>query len=549
MQTKFVVVLGSLMSGLGKGVLTSSILKLLDLHSYNVLPLKFDGYLNYDAGTMNPYRHGEVFVLDDSSELDMDFGMYERFLCKDLTGDLSLTGGKIMLHAMSKERRGDYLGDDVQIIPHVTNEIILHIERVANEKKLDVLVIEVGGTVGDIENSYFIEAMRQLSLKHKVVFVNLTYVPRMSLSSEQKTKPTQLAFRQLMQLGIKPDFLVCRSESKLGRKVRDKLAMFTSLSQERVIDDQNLPSIYSLPISFIEQKLDSLLLEALGLKNNGINEHDLTVWKDSVHRLTCPSRKVKIAIVGKYAGLEDAYASVKEAIAHAGMASDCGAELKWIESTDLNYDDIKEVLKDIDGVIVPGGFGFRGTEGKINAIRYARENKIPYLGLCLGMQLMAVEYARNVAGFKDADSTEFNKETVHPVISLMPSQKDIEEKGGTMRLGAWKCKIEDKNTLAYALYGSREISERHRHRYELNNDYREDLKKNGLVISGTTPDDTLVEIIEWKDSFGIATQAHPELKTKMNAPAPLFLGFIKACAERQSSSPFSKGIIQPDHFH
>lgn len=527
MQTKFVVVLGSLMSGLGKGVVTSSVLKILDFYDYNVFPVKFDGYLNYDCGTMNPYRHGEVFVLDDKSELDMDFGMYERFLEKDLNGDLSITGGKVFGIVTARERKGDFLGEDVQIIPHLTNEIIDKVEHVAAKNKLDALVIEVGGTVGDIENNYFIEAMRQLSLKRDVVFVNLTYVPEIGPSSEQKTKPTQLAFRSLMQLGIKPDFLICRSKKKLEPKVKKKLAMFTNLDIEHIIDDQDASSIYELPLHLIDQNFDKLLLKRLGFSSK-INSSKLEKFKGHVNKIVNPKGSVKIAIVGKYTELQDSYASVKEAVIHAGAAHDVKPEIRWVDSAKINDANVSSTVGDANGIIIPGGFGDRAIEGMISTIKYARENSVPLLGICLGMQLMAVEYARNVCMLKNANSSEFDAKARYKIIDLMDTQKNVAGTGGTMRLGAWDCKITSKNTIAYKAYKSAKISERHRHRYELNNKYRKLLSKNGLVISGTTTDNRLVEMIEWKDGFGIGTQAHPELKSRLSHPAPLFFNFIWA---------------------
>ncbi|HVC58209.1 MAG TPA: CTP synthase [Candidatus Acidoferrales bacterium] len=530
MPTKFVVVLGSLMSGLGKGIVTSSILRILDFYGYNVLPLKFDGYLNYDCGTMNPYRHGEVFVFDDKSEVDMDFGMYERFSGKNLTGDLSITGGKVFSEIIARERRGAYLGIDVQIVPHLTDLIVKKIEGVAKKRNLDVMVIEVGGTVGDIENGYFIEAMRQLAIKEKVVFIDVTYIPMLSAVGEQKTKPTQLALRSIMQSGIRPDFVVCRTESALNNETREKLAMFANLPKSRIIEDCTQDTLYSLPPYFMDQKFDRLLINELGLEKRKLNAKALKEWKDSVANITTPKSSVNIAIVGKYTKMKDAYASVKEALVHSGADISCGINLKWVESEDLEKEDVAKVLN-VDGIIVPGGFGNRGIEGKINAIRYARENKIPYLGLCLGMQLMAIEYARNVCGLDGANSTEFNKNARHKIVDIMPSQLKVKLKGASMRLGSWKCKITSKNTIAYEAYGSKLVQERHRHRYEVNNKYRDTLQKNGAVISGVTPDNKLVEFFEWKGSFGIGTQAHPELKSKFGQPAPLFLSFVKAARE------------------
>ncbi|MEM0159383.1 MAG: CTP synthase [Candidatus Micrarchaeaceae archaeon] len=535
MHTKFVVVLGSLMSGLGKGVVTSSILKMLSFYGYNALPIKFDGYLNYDCGTMNPYRHGEVFVLDDGGEVDMDFGTYERFLNKSMTTDQSITGGKLFSAIIQKERRGDFLGRDVQVIPHLTDYIIKSLEDLVRKKKVDVLVIEVGGTVGDIENGYFIEAMRQLALNHRVVFVNLTYTPKLSVVGEQKTKPTQLAFRSLMQAGIVPNFIVCRSEDKLDPSTAKKLALFTNLDTNRIIDDANEATIYETPINFMKQKFDKLLIRDLKLEPRKLDTKKLNKWKNIVNMIKNPKDSVTVAIVGKYTNLRDSYASVKEAIIHAGAWNHVSVNIKWIESATLETSRNMDALSDVDGIIVPGGFGRRGIEGKILAIKYAREQKVPYLGLCLGMQLMAIEYARNVCGLKGANSTEFSPRTKYNVIDLLPSQRGVKEKGGTMRLGAWKCRILSKDSIAYRSYKKEIISERHRHRYELNNKYKRLLERNGLRITGTTLDGKLVEIIEWPNQFGIGTQAHPELKSRPESPAPLFVSFIDASKRYKSA--------------
>ncbi len=528
MPAKFVVVLGSLMSGLGKGIVTSSVLKILDFYGYDALPIKFDGYLNYDCGTMNPYRHGEVFVLDDKSEVDMDFGMYQRFINKNLSGDLSITGGKIFSHIINKERQGDYLGEDVQIIPHLTNEIIARVKGIAQNKKVDVLVIEVGGTIGDIENSYFVEAMRQLSLQEKVVFINLTYVPKINVVGEQKTKPAQLGFRLLMQNGIKPDFIVCRLNDPLDEKTKEKLSMFTNTKINRIIDDSDAYSIYQMPLHFIDQGFDKELISELGLNGNTLDVKKFNEWKNAVNRITDPRHTANIAIVGKYTELRDSYVSVKESVVHAGAAADTKVNITWVESSDLEKPGELKRLEAMDGIIVPGGFGKRGIEGMVNAIQYAREHKVPYLGLCLGMQLMAVEFARNVCGLQGANSTEFDKDAKEKVIYLLPSQKGVRKKGGTMRLGAWKCKLPDKDTIAYKSYGRPLIEERHRHRYEFNNKYLDIVKQNGLKISGVTADGSLVEFIEWGHGFGIGTQAHPELKSTLAEPAPLFVSFIEA---------------------
>ncbi|MEM3841228.1 MAG: CTP synthase [Candidatus Micrarchaeaceae archaeon] len=533
MQTKFVVILGSLMSGMGKGIVTSSILKMLQLDGLNALPVKFDGYLNYDCGTMNPYRHGEVFVLDDGSEVDMDFGMYERFMNRDLKGKLSITGGKVFSSIIEKERRGDYLGEDVQMIPHTINNILDRIYAICKEEKPDVLVIEVGGTVGDIENSYFVEAMRQLSLKEKVVFVNLTYVPKIDVVGEQKTKPTQIAFRMLMGAGIKPDFIVARSEQSLENAAKRKISMFTSVKEEHVIDDATSDTIYKVPLHFIEQGFNEMLLQELGIKAK-LSKSALNSYRKKVS--TVYPKGPKLAIVGKYVELKDSYASVKEAIVHSGLQLHTSPEILWLESAEINESNVSSYLSGVDGLIVPGGFGKRGIEGMITAIKYARENRIPFLGLCLGMQTMAIEFARNVCNLKGANSTEFDPNTKHKVVYIMPSQKRIDKKGGTMRLGAWKCIINDRSSIAYKAYRSKLISERHRHRYEINEKYVPYFEKNGAKVSGRSANGSLVEILEWKGQFGIGTQAHPELKSRLEAPAPLFTAFLSAAISHSKTS-------------
>ncbi len=533
MPTKYIVILGSLMSGLGKGVVTASILKMLDFYNYNALPIKFDGYLNYDCGTMNPYRHGEVFVLDDKGEVDMDFGIYERFLNKSMTCDLSITGGKLFGGIINKERKGEFLGVDVQIIPHLTNEAINRIKDVEKNKKPDVIVIEVGGTVGDIENSYFIEAVRQLAIKENAIFINLTYTPKLDVVGEQKTKPAQLGFRLLLQAGIRPSFVISRSKDLLKDTTIEKLALFSNITKDKVIDDSDLYSMYMLPIHFIEQGFDKKLITELKLEPREINQDKLNNWKEKIKIIEKPEKQVTIGVVGKYTDLKDAYASINESFVHAGILNNAKVNIKWIEATEIEENGVS-VLENLNGVLVPGGFGKRGIEGMIHAIKYSRENKVPYLGICLGMQLMAVEYARSVCSLSDANSIEFNKNTKSPIITLMESQKNIYNLGGTMRLGEWKCVLKD-NTITFNSYKSKNISERHRHRYEFNNEYRSLLEEKGLVIAGTTEDNGLVEFIEWKDQFGVGTQAHPELKSRLEIPAPLFGSFVKASLEFSES--------------
>ncbi|MGC8649106.1 MAG: glutamine hydrolyzing CTP synthase [Candidatus Micrarchaeia archaeon] len=530
MPTKYIVVLGSLLSGIGKGVVSASIAKILTLYNYNVMPMKFDGYLNYDCGTINPFKHGEVFVLEDGGEVDMDFGTYERFINKNILSDFSLTGGKLFSGIIKKERRGDYLGSDVQIIPHLTNLIIENLKELSKKNNLDILIIEVGGTIGDLENGYFIEAMRQLSLKEKVVFIDVTYIPELKKVGEQKTKPTQLALRKLMELGINPNYIVCRSENPLNKSIKQKIAFFANIDENAVIDNHDIDNIYEVPLKFLEQNFDKLLLNDLGLNNNAINEKYLYDWKEIVNKSKKDKNKkdINIAVVGKYINLKDSYASVKEALVHSANKLNINLNIGWIESEEFegeNYKDRLSALNEYDGILVPGGFGSRGINGMINAIEYARVNKKPYLGLCLGMQLMTIEYARNVCGLTDANSSEFNENAKYKVIDLMSEQKNIVNKGATMRLGAWEALIKE-GTATYDAYKTNKVYERHRHRYEFNNEYRELFAEKGLIISGTTIDGNLVEFIEWKDSFGIGTQAHPEFKSRPENPSPLFVKFL-----------------------
>ncbi|BCS91282.1 MAG: CTP synthase [Candidatus Micrarchaeota archaeon] len=525
MQTKYIVVLGSLLSGIGKGVITSSILKILDMYNIRAIPIKFDGYLNVDCGTMNPFRHGEVFVLDDGAEVDMDFGMYERFLNKDLDRDLSLTSGKIFSEIIEKERRGDYLGYDVQVVPHLIEFIKDKIRGIAKKREAEVVVIEVGGTVGDLENSYFIEAMRSLSTEEDTVFVVVTYVLKPHATGEQKTKPAQLGLRAVMSYGIKPSYVVCRSEDPLEGSTIEKISSFGSISKERVIDARDLETIYEMPLHLINQGFDKLLLKDICMEDRAIDKDKYNRWSSLVNSIKSSRDNVKIGIVGKYVTVKDAYISVKEALVHASAYLNIKPEIYWIDSESIEREGV-EVLKDLHGIIVPGGFGARGTEGMIKSIEFSRLNKIPYLGLCLGMQLMCIEYARDVCNIKDATSEEFNPGAEHKIIVYLPTQRSIQKLGGTMRLGLYEAVIKD-NSIAKDAYKREIIRERHRHRYELNNDYREILEKAGLKITGVSPDNKLVEIVEWSQSFGIGTQAHPELRSRLEKPSELFLRFLE----------------------
>jgi CTP synthase len=499
-----------------------------------VVPIKFDGYLNVDCGTINPYKHGEVYVLDDGCECDMDLGNYERFLNIDLSGDNNITGGKIFKHVIESERKGNYLGDDVQIVPHLTNEIKKWIRRVGDRFKADIVLVEVGGTVGDLENSYFIEAMRQMALEEKgdVAFVQVTYVPVLDAVGQQKTKPTQHATRLLQGMGVQPDVIICRTNSKLTADARKKIAMFCNVQPEAVIDDTDGETIYEVPQMFESQNLSNILLEKLGIK---AREGDMKAWNALVERIKKPKNKITVAITGKYTALKDSYVSIKESLVHAGAYNDCAVELKWIETTDVDDDKgMAEALKGCDGVIVPGGYGQRGTEGKVQCAKYARESDTPYLGLCFGMQYMVVEFARNVCGMEGANSTEADPNTKYPVVDLLPEQKYTEMMGATNRLGLREISIK-KNTIAHKIYGKDLVMGRFRHRYEINQKYVEALEKKGLVFSGTSPNGKIMEIAELKGNrFHLGTQFHPEFESRLERPSPIFVGFVAACLSKKS---------------
>jgi CTP synthase len=516
---KYVVVTGGVLSGLGKGVVTASIGRILKDNGYSVVPMKIDGYVNVDPGTMNPYEHGEVYVLNDGGETDLDLGHYERFLNVDLSRDSNITTGLVYKTVIEKERRGEYLGKTVQVIPHITDEIK---GRVKKFKDADVVLIEVGGTVGDIENRIFIEALRQMSLDkgNKFLFVHLSYIPIIA-SGEQKTKPTQHSVKELLSLGIQPDLIIGRCSEPLTEDTRRKLALFCGVKPEEVLSDPDLDNIYSLPIEFGAHNLGDIIVRKLDLKKT---EYESRKWRGLVENMSKPSRQVTIGIVGKYTGLEDAYLSIKEAFKHAQTAHGCCVKLRWMEAENLKDADFKEV----DGILVPGGFGSRGLEDKIKAINYARANKVPFLGICLGMQLAVIEYARNVCGLKGAHTTEADPSTPYPVIDFIPEQREIRDKGGTMRLGAYECEIK-KDTVAHGLYGKRTVSERHRHRWEVNPDYVKALEEKGLVFSGVYKQKNLMEIMELPNHpYFIGCQFHPEFKSRLENPAPLFLGLVEA---------------------
>ncbi len=534
MPVKYVFVTGGVVSGLGKGITAASLGRLLKARGYKVTMQKFDPYINIDPGTMNPVQHGEVFVTDDGAETDLDLGHYERFIDESLTKNSNVTTGKIYWSVLHKERRGDYGGGTVQVIPHITNEIKSRFYRNFNEDETHIAIIEVGGTVGDIESQPFLEAIRQF--QHDVghenaILIHVTLIPYIKASGELKTKPTQASVKDLQGMGIWPDILVCRSEHPLDNHLKDKIALFCNVPSSHVLQNLDVEYLYEAPLAMEKEHLAQVACECLHLS---CPEPDLTDWTAMVDALRHPTSKVHIAIVGKYIQLHDAYISVVEALKHGGIASHSVVDLKWVDSELVNDANAAEYLSDVDGILVPGGFGDRGIEGKISAIRYARENNVPFLGLCLGMQMAIVEFARHVIGYDDAHSVELDPNTTHPMIHLMPDQDGIEDIGGTLRLGSYPC-ILDKDTKAYELYGDETIHERHRHRYEVNNDYREVLRQAGMTLSGISPDGRIVEMIELKDHpFFLATQAHPELKSRPNRPHPLFRGFVAAALEYQN---------------
>lgn len=541
-RTKYIIVLGTVMSGLGKGIFSASLSRVLQDRGLRVSPLKFDGYLNVDAGTLNPYRHGEVFVLDDGTECDMDLGNYERFLGRSLSGDNYLTSGKIFTRVLGKERGGGYLGRDVQFVPHVTGEIACYLRYVGKKQRADVVVVEVGGTVGDIENSYFIEAMRQLAYEEgpgNVCFVNMTYIIEPPTLGEQKSKAAQLGFRWLLGQGIQPHVVVCRSHSPLNPKVREKVSIYSNVPVERVIGLEDKSSIYAVPRHLERSGIVREIISLLGLGKR-VRKADGSEWEAFVKQVEQPKHEVTIGITGKYTEVKDSYASILHALEHAGAALDSRVWVKWIETTALESKDVGNALHGVSGVIVPGGFGKRGTEGKIAVVQHLRENGIPYLGLCFGFQMAVVEFARHVCSLKGASSTEFGKAR-HPVIDLLPEQRKLEKMGGSMRLGA-KPLVLKKGTLTRRLYGKAEIRERFRHRYEVNPRYVPLLRKHGMVFSGRSKDADLMKIFELPGHpFFIGTQAHPCYRSRPLEPHPLFVGFVRACLKQRGKT--EKGCV------
>jgi len=526
MPTKYIIVTGGVLSGLGKGIAAASIGHLLS-SKLKIVPIKCDGYLNVDPGTMNPIEHGEVFVLDDGGEVDMDFGHYERFLGVTCKSTWNLTMGKVFDMVRQKERRGDYLGKTVQYIPHVTDVIKNHIFDVGREESADLVIVEIGGTVGDIENELFLETMRQMKEdvgKENIVYVHLTYVPTPYGVNEQKSKPTQQSVNLLRQRGIFPDVIIGRCSQFLTKEIKAKISNFCGVEPEAVITGLDVDAIYEIPIIFEEEGIAEILHKKLHI----YSPPELRTWKRWVENLRNPKTEITVAMCGKYTKLEDSYASIVESFHHCAAHLGCKVNLKWVETTALRD---TSSLNGVDGVVVPGGFGHRGTEGKIEVIRMVRENDIPFLGLCLGLQLAVIEYARNICGLQKANSTEMDPQTPYPVIDILPEQKEVVEKGGTMRLGAYPAVLKEGSRV-HSLYGTTEVSERHRHRYEVNPEYHDAITQQGLSFSGCSRDGRLVEFIELEDlKFFVATQAHPELKSRMESPAPLFYGFVKACLE------------------
>ncbi len=534
MATKYIFVTGGVVSGLGKGITAASLGRLLKARGYKVTMQKFDPYINVDPGTLSPYQHGEVFVTDDGAETDLDLGHYERFIDENLSINSNVTTGKIYWSVLHKERHGDYEGKTVQVIPHITNEIKDRVYRVARHQETDIVITEIGGTVGDIESTPFLEAIRQVHAevgKENCIYVHLTLVPYLSSSGEQKTKPTQHSVKELLSLGIQPDVIVLRTERPLEAGTKEKIALFCNVSPDSVIENNDLKTLYEVPLALEAEGLANAVCRKLGLDNP---EPKLDDWRAMVKvakELLTEKKCVTISLVGKYVSLHDAYISIVESLKHGGIENHINININWVNSEEVTPETVENLLEGSDGILVPGGFGDRGIEGKILAAKYARENDIPYFGICLGMQIAVIEYARNVLGYTDAHSSELNPETTHPVIDLMPEQKDVEDLGGTMRLGLYPCKIVD-GTLAKEIYNDDLIYERHRHRYEYNNFYRNELTEAGLIASGMSPNEKLVEMVEIPaHRYYIGVQFHPEFKSRPNHAHPLFRAFIKAAKD------------------
>ncbi len=528
MSTKFIFVTGGVVSGLGKGITAASLGRLLKSRGLKVAAQKLDPYINVDPGTMSPYQHGEVYVTEDGSETDLDLGHYERFIDEDLNKFSNLTTGKVYWNVLNKERRGEYLGSTVQVIPHITNEIKSFIYQLAEKTQADVVITEIGGTIGDIESQPFIEAARQVSLEvgeHNSLFIHVTLVPFLSGSEEHKSKPTQHSVKELQGMGVKPDIIVLRCDEPLEKNIFEKISMFCNVKPDCVLENRTLPCLYEAPLMLEDENFSGVVCRQLRLR---AGRADLKDWRKMVERIYKAKKNVTIALVGKYVQLHDAYLSVAEALRHAGYLCGAHVTIEWIDSEEITEENVAEKLKDADGILVPGGFGQRGIEGMIVSAKYAREKKVPYLGICLGMQIAVIEASRNLCGYADANSGEFDPQSAHKVIDFMPGQSEEIAKGGTLRLGAYPCVIVP-GTVMEECYRSGKISERHRHRYEVNNDYREDLQKAGMVLSGLSPDGLLVETVEYPDHpFFVGVQFHPEFKSRPNRPHPLFVGLIRA---------------------
>lgn len=539
MAVKYIFVTGGVVSGLGKGITAASLGRLLKARGYRVTMQKFDPYINVDPGTMSPYQHGEVFVTDDGAETDLDLGHYERFIDENLSVNSNVTTGKIYWNVITKERRGDYLGGTVQVIPHITNEIKERIYRVGRTGNTDIVITEVGGTVGDIESQPFLEAIRQAANEvgpQNAVFIHVTLLPYISGSDEIKSKPTQHSVKELLSLGIQPHILVCRSEIPIPQDVREKLSLFCNVRPQDVIQNLTAKLLYEVPLMLEKEGLAASVCHHLGLENK---KPDLEEWTAVVRKSEKAKRKVTIGLVGKYVQLHDAYLSVAESLCHAGIRNEVKVEIRWVNAEEINCETADDYLRDVDGILVPGGFGDRGIEGKIEAVRYAREHNIPFFGICLGMQMAVIEIARHMLGYADANTSEIDPNTAHPVIDIMPEQKEITDKGGTMRLGLYPCKLKE-DSRCRKLYGEELIQERHRHRYEFNNDYREAMEKAGVMLAGISPNEKLVEIIELPTHpWFVGVQFHPEFKSRPNRPHPIFADFVRAAREHAEAAETS----------
>lgn len=540
-MAKYVFITGGVVSSLGKGITAASLGRLLKCRGLKVVIQKFDPYINVDPGTMNPYQHGEVFVTDDGAETDLDLGHYERFIDENLSQNSNVTTGRVYQTVIERERSGGYLGGTVQVIPHITNEIKGRILKASQDKSVDVIITEIGGTVGDIESQPFLEAIRQIKYEVGVrnsLYIHVTLVPYLAASGEIKTKPTQHSVKELLGLGIQPDIIVCRTENPIPKEQKDKIALFCNVLPENIIENRDVPTLYEVPLALHKEGLDSQVCKLLNME---LPQPDLTEWTEMVDRHKYPKQEVCIALAGKYIGLHDAYLSVAEALTHGGIAHSTRVKIKWLATDEITRENVKEIFSDVDGILIPGGFGSRGIEGKIEIVRYARENNVPFLGICLGMQMAVIEYARNVLNLRGAHTTEVDPSTPYPVIDLMPDQANLDKMGGTMRLGQCRCEIIDKNSNTYKAYQADEISERHRHRYEFNNNFKEQLASAGMTAAGINPERNLVEIVEIASHpWFVGVQFHPEFKSRPNRPHPLFRDLVGAAIEYKNSKEASK---------